>query len=456
MTNTRFLFFSAVLFSTLGFNLSAKAEADFKGIETAHHQLIESVTKKNLDCAKDFEPILKQFASAQQNLAVNDAKDSQKVIEALYSGRLELKEKLDLKNAECLKQARTYFFQSRSLQDRLYILSHQDEQKTIKSIDFLKIDVPQLKDPARTLLNPKISNYELRPGDIMIAKGISFTSSTISQLPVQPSQFSHIALFVQHEGSLHTLESYIGKGVDAYKLDEALKNENARILILRPKDASLAKTASETMQAIYATSVSSAKKIKYDYKLDMKDHSELTCAEVAVTAFEKASQAKVVIPEFQSTMNFANDDFVKTLGLRNGPIMMPDDMEFDSRFDTVLEWSEYTLLQDSLRKDQIMNFLLKRINHKEDILNHSYKSKILSVLWKTRDITWLWPLSAKILGLAEDFDAGVPLDTLKISLDVDSTGQQYLKKLYQADTEYFKAHQQWMSEQQLAQQIEKK
>ncbi|MBC7466898.1 MAG: hypothetical protein H7256_12995, partial [Bdellovibrio sp.] len=44
--------------------------------------------------------------------------------------------------------------------------------------------------------------------------------------------------------------------------------------------------------------------------------------------------------------------------------------------------------------------------------------------------------------------------TLKISLDVDSTGKEFLKKLYQSDQKYFESNKQWMTEKQLAQQIE--
>ncbi|MBC7465948.1 MAG: hypothetical protein H7256_08140, partial [Bdellovibrio sp.] len=368
----------SILCSTV--SLLVKADTIFDDVSKGHQTLLTEASKNNFDCEKGFESILGQFSKLQSSVTMKDIEAAKTFLPELFLYRLKLKDIVHLDNPVCLKQMRSYFFQSRSVQDQLYILLYTNEQKTIQSVDFLKIDVPQLKEPSRSFINPKVSDSDLHPGDIMIAKGISFTSSTISRLPVQPNQFSHIALFVQHDGSLHTLESYIGKGVDAYSLNDALKNENARILILRPKNANLAKNANEMMDSIYAKSVSTNRKIKYDYKLDMKDHSELTCAEVAVTAFEKASDGRVIIPEFQSAINFSNSDFLKNMGLRNGSMMMPDDMEFDNRFDTVLEWSEFTLLQDSLRKDQIMNFILKRIDKNESILNHSYKSVALDVL----------------------------------------------------------------------------
>jgi hypothetical protein len=195
---------------------------------------------------------------------------------------------------------------------------------------------------------------------------------------------------------------------------------------------------------VYQHSIDTHEKIKYDYKLNMNDHTELTCEEVAFTAYEKASQGTFIIPAYSSRIDFKNTAFIEKLGLVNGLMMMPNDMEFDPRFDTVLEWSEYTLLQDSLRKDEIMKFILKRIENGENILTPSFKSRIFEVLWATRNISFLWPLSAKILGLDKDFDPEVPVKTLKVSLDVDSLGKKLLNRLYQDDKSFYQVHKRWM------------
>ena len=165
-------------------------------------------------------------------------------------------------------------------------------------MDFTSIPVPNLTDPERSLLNKKFRSYEARAGDIMIAKGVSFTSSTISQIATVPSHFSHIAVFVSHEGQLKTVEAYIGKGLDPYPYEEALKNENARIILLRPKDPKLAEAASSAIVKVYTAAKDQGRKLKYDYDLDLQKHDRLTCAEVAVFAFQMGSEGKVTVPEF--------------------------------------------------------------------------------------------------------------------------------------------------------------
>jgi len=407
------------------------------------------------NCKPDFSAFDDLINKYGKQIPTQSSSEGFETIQILFQIRLTLKNKINLQDPICLEKIRDHFYRSRSIQDAIYVKTYAEKQVPIKDFDFKKMDAPNLTDPAQSNVNPAFQDIRLQAGDIMIAKGISFTSSTISQLAVNPSQLSHIALFIDYNGEVQTLEAYIGKGVDGYPLTEALKNENARILVLRPKDPELARLASQMMVERYEALKLKKEKIKYDYDLNLQDHSRLTCAEVAINAFEIGSKGGVIIPEFASQIQFQNETFINTLGLKNGPMMMPDDMEFDSRFDTVLEWTDVRILQDSLRKDQIMKLVLQKINAGQNVIQESYKSKILGLLWKSRNISWLWPLSAKILGLPEEFDADVPLKTLKLSLDIESTGQAYLEKIYAEDLSHYQSKNAWLSEAELSEKITK-
>ncbi len=433
---------------TLCLPLFCLADPGFSESIQNQRDLFKQIRKNG--CEEVVEQAKDELLKMKQTLQGENDVDALQGVNDLFNLRGELKSIVDLKKSICLKKLREYYYLSRGLQDQIYVSAHSINQKNIKDMDFTKISVPNLTDPQRSLLNKKFDTYEVRAGDIMIAKGVSFTSSTISQMATVPSQLSHIAVFVSHEGQLKSVEAYIGKGLDPYPYEEALKNENARIIILRPKDPKLAEEASTAIVKVYNAEKELGRKIKYDYNLDLKKHDRLTCAEVAVYAFEMGSEGKVTVPEFTSQVFFKDETFIKKLGLKNGPMMLPDDMEFDTRFETVLEWTEVDFLQDSIRKDQIMAYVLEQIRAGKDMIQPSFKSKFLDILWKTRDTAWLWPVSAKILGLAKDFDADVPILTLKTSLDVDSSGHSYLSRLYDEDLNRYGKSKRWMTDIEIA------
>lgn len=433
---------------TIFLPLSAFTESGFSDSIQNQKDLIKQIKKGG--CEDTVDEAKEELLKMKQTLQGENDIETVKGLNDLFNLRRELKSVVDLSNPVCLRKLREYYYLSRGLQDQIYVSTNSLKQKNIEDMDFTKIAVPNLTDPQRSLLNKNFGSYEVHPGDIMIAKGVSFTSSTISQIATVPSHLSHIAVFVLHEGQLKTVEAYIGKGLDPYPYEEALKNENARIIILRPKDAKLAEAASADIVKIYMSEKEKGRKVRYDYDLDLIKHDRLTCAEVAVYAFQMGSEGKVTVPEFMSSVLFQNDSFIKKLGLKNGSMMLPDDMEFDARFETVLEWTEVDFLQDSIRKDQIMSYILEQIRSGKDMIMPSFKSKFLDVLWKTRNIAWVWPISAKILGLAKDFDAEVPVLTLKTSLDIDATGHSYLSKIYDEDLNQYARSKRWMTDTEIA------
>ena len=198
----------------------------------------------------------------------------------------------------------------------------------------------------------------------MITKGVSFVSSTISEIGHPRSLFSHI-VFVHVDSStkeVTTIESYVGRGVSIFPIEEALKNENARILVLRSKDSELASKAADYMFNKVIGLKKENKFIPYDYQLDFSDNSKLSCEEVAYDSFKEVSNGKVLLPEVMSKITMNDESFLKRIGIKKGIMMVPTDMETDSRFDIVLDWTDYRLSRDSWRKDVVLGELFRWID----------------------------------------------------------------------------------------------
>jgi hypothetical protein len=81
-----------------------------------------------------------------------------------------------------------------------------------------------------------------------------------------------------------------------------------------------------------------------------------------------------------------------------------------------LEWTDVRLIEDSVRKDEAIKKLLADLNENKFVIKDSFKASALDYLWKSRNITWIWPFTSKILGLPIDFDSDVPIETLKRNL----------------------------------------
>src|SRR6185437_13450607 len=111
------------------------------------------------------------------------------------------------------------------------------------------------------------------------------------------SQFSHVVLVHvdQATGKTETIESYVGPGAGIYDIDYALKNENVRLLLLRPKDPTMGARAADFMYEKVRDAVAAGQPIPYDYGFDFQDHSSLSCAEVAEWGYQDASNGQMIL-----------------------------------------------------------------------------------------------------------------------------------------------------------------
>ncbi len=270
------------------------------------------------------------------------------------------------------------------------------------------------------------------------------------------SLFSHIVFVHVDEKTkeVTTIESYIGKGVGIYSIEDALKNENSRILVLRPKDRELAARAADYMYDKVMALKKQNKIIYYDYDLDFEDNSKLSCEEIAYDSFKQNSDGKFIIPEQMSKIEMKDEEFLKRIGIKKGLMMTPVDMETDSRFDIALDWTDYRIMRDSWRKDAVLGEMFRWINDYNYKIHENLTSIGAKVVWSTRYIPGLWGMLAKVSGLSKDMTKDVPSLTISTMASLKTIGGILLPIATKADEEYFLKNGKWMSTEMLREALE--
>lgn len=390
------------------------------------------------------------------------AKSAPKIVEQLWSARLTLHDRLPEIASQCSGEIREAFRQIRFVEDYISEIAAGVEHKdpNPKTFGFDKQPVPMRAKQPYYLDQRRVSAapIDFRPGDVMVTRGVSFLSAMIARLGSNPSQFSHIVYVAEDNGpktgdpentkkkktaeelaaenpkeSLATIESYVGKGVDFYNFNYALKNENARILWLRPRDEALAsKTARETTELVRSR-IDSGHKIKYDYHLDFKDRKRLSCAEVAQYGFERSSDGKLMIPEFPSELN-PSSQLVQMIGAPGGKTFSPGDLENDSRFTLLGDFHDLRITRDSRQKDAVLTKVVEWMDRDGYKLQKTTESRLVPVIWFLRK-TWTWPIVKLAMGL-DDFSKEVPPRMMRTLVLVSNVGEIMLKAVQKADQDF--------------------
>lgn len=372
------------------------------------------------------------------------------VLRTSFQARLALRARLRDLPATCATPMRVVFRSMREGEDMIGLVAYGDTQIRSEDIKFNEQPVPLTEMATYRPYQLNAPSFEFRPGDIMITKGVSVISSTISSIPRPTSLFSHIVFVYQDEaGQPGTIESYIGKGVSLYPMKAALQNENARILLLRSPDATLARNAQDYMLKRVRSMAAEGRHIPYDYALDFAQNEALSCEEVAYDAYNTASQGRVKLPWSESVVAVRDERFVRDAGLRNGPQMMPADMEVDPRFDIVLDWTDYRLIRDSWHKDAVFHEIFRWMNEERYVMNNTFRATMGAMLWKTRTSQLFWPFFSNMTGIPQDFEKEVPGAGLATIANIRTLGDYLVPEVAKADRAQFDKTGRWMSPAQL-------
>lgn len=396
---------------------------ELKNLAAASEQIlrdVESTEFDNEECLK-YLPKLERSLDGL-NLTTLPKKellaDADRIAENSWLIRLALHKKLPEFSAECAYQVQSNFRQFRFIEDYLleidrkvepiyYVAPAKKGEVDQTKIDFQTQPIP-MKEATPFYLNRLAKDgkpLDLQTGDLFITRGLSFLSSMIARLGDRPTQFSHVVMISKDEatGKIETIESYVGVGVGIYDIDFALKNENARILWLRPKKSTEGKAAGTKMINLIRELKAKGKKIPYDYALNFKDESAMSCAEVSQVAYKNVG---ITIPYYPNQIN-GGAPVINRLGFEKGETYEPGDMEIDPQFELMGEFHDLRLSRDSRLKDAVMSAIFRWMNEENYVLSDTFKSKLAGgLIYKLRH-SFAWPLLKKIPGMP-DFSKEIP------------------------------------------------
>lgn len=368
--------------------------------------------------------------------------------------RLGIHRQLGEVGKECVLQARDVLHGLRDGEDYLGEFAYKVEALNPAEMDFQKQPVPIYNREAYPayFVRPEVdaeAKFKFQSGDLMLARGVSFISAIISQISDNRSHFSHV-VFVNVDPKSqvpNTVEAYVGVGAKEYEMNFALKNENARLLVLRPKNAELGAEA-----AAFAVKAAKAR-VPYDYHMNFKDYSVMSCVEVAVYAYDKASKGALKLPLFPAQLKLKNDDFLNKMSLQRGSLVTPDDLETDPHFDLILDWKDYRLVRDSRHKDAILSEMMRWLEDLNYKFHDTTKSRVAKHLIYPSRRTPIWPLVQKLTG-APDIDKQIPQKTLGLMTVLNDVGNALLGELKKQDEAYVLRYHRPMTNQQLRDRLE--
>jgi hypothetical protein len=455
---------SSLVKPTRGVSSSEQGGLDLLAESKSIIDLVATRVINGETCERELSNLISDYQLlSPQNLELAVLKtDGQKILDLSFEARLSLHSIIDILPVVCKTKLKQLNLLIRSSEDYVGVHYFKDEQVSSSSIKFSEQAVPIYEAAAYhpyhygSGIDPK-GKFQFKNGDIMITKGVSFVSSTISEIAHPRSLYSHI-VFVHVDKQTHevtTIESYIGKGVTIFPIEEALKNENSRILVLRSKDADLAGRAADYMYNKVVSLKLQKKIISYDYELDFSDNTKLSCEEVAYDSFKQASAGKLILPEVMSLVTMNDASFLKRIGIKKGEMMVPADMETDSRFDIVLDWSDYRILRDSWRKDAVLGEMFRWVDDNNYQIHENMTSIGAKFIWSTRYIPGLWNMMSAIAKIPTNFTKDVPSVTISTMASLKTIGSILLPVVTKADQDYYAKTGKWMSTEMLRDSLEK-
>lgn len=363
--------------------------------------------------------------------------ESKKIMEATWQNRLEIHLRLT-KLVSCRNELREIFYRLRSIEDLAIDRQYQMKQTSALEIgEFQNQPVPLIDNRFyRGYLGPGGGN-ELVPvkfesGDLMVTRGPSNFSAILSSIQDYPSQLDHFVLINKaQDGSLRTIESYAQTGgVAAFPMAQALKNENARIMLLRAKDQTTAARASQIMlDAVNAAEKDPTKKIGYDFFMDLENPERMTCSAVTYWGLRKASNDKLVIPEERSTISPKLHQIFEQTGIKEGPMLTASDIELDTRFDLVLEFRDPRLIQDSRIREIVAQTIFDWMKNKNYRLRATVATLAIDAIIYPLRPTPLWPFVQKVTG-TPNFPLNTPKGFLKTLKQLNDIADVLYKRLH--------------------------
>jgi permuted papain-like amidase YaeF/Yiix C92 family enzyme len=216
-----------------------------------------------------------------------------------------------------------------------------------------------------TLLNPAFASGRDLPfeaGDLLLMRGMHHNSAAIARIGDVDSQFSHLCIVHTDEaGKQWVVEALIEEGAVINPLDEALEHGLGRCVLLRHKDAALARRAAALIHDhVRRSHEKGGKRIWYDFSMELnRTEAELFCSKLVRLAYEFATERKYGLPTFTTRYDMKNRDFVDRIGVTARETFAPADIELEPDFHIVAEWQDYRVTSRLRLQDLLMDELFR-------------------------------------------------------------------------------------------------
>lgn len=364
-----------------------------------------------------------------------------RMIKAVFNLRMKLHDQIPQWNEDRLlsvnaqKALRSVFRATRYAVDILGELSTGFDHKEAYEPNYKAFGGAELC----TLFHPLFDtggSVEFKSGDVLLVRGKQHNSAAIARIGDMDSQFSHLSIIHKDLADrFWVIESLIEKGAVISPLEEALNNNLARAILLRHKNAELAKEAAQLIyNRVSLAEMGKAVPIPYDFSMQLDSYDELFCSKLIRQAFDEASQGQVKLPTFMTQLDMKNRDFLKRIGVKAFETFAPGDMEIEPTFNIIAEWRDYRETSNLRLQDMIMTKFFDWMDthnyqFKEDLLMH-----MIGIFGKA---TSYFSKSAK-----EILDDVIPIIPRNMSRRTISTiamlhhsGQEILEKLQKLEQE---------------------
>ncbi len=278
--------------------------------------------------------------------------DGQKILANSFKARLALHSILSILPTNCRKKLTQLSSLIRRSEEYVGVHYFKDNQMSADLIKFEDQPIPLFDKNSFSKIHlgkdlSSLDSFKFENGDIVIFKGTGFFSSNMS-IPFQPSlEFSHISIVHVDEKNqeIKAVVSSPNVGMVEVKIEDALRFGSIGMLIIRAKDQDLAAKASNIIFDNVQSKTRNKSKIQ-------KMHSTLD--ELISDAYYNASNGEFIFPEIHTSSNYDQRQAIEQNRYPKDKLMMASKLEFDSRFNILIDSVDYRFIRDSWRKDAVM------------------------------------------------------------------------------------------------------
>lgn len=253
----------------------------------------------------------------------------------------------------------------------------------------------------------------------------------IARIGDEEGNFSHLAIVGEDaRGEKYIVEALIQYGTIVTPLEKWREQQDARVALYRLPDQSLAQKAARIIYDKAQEALDQKKGIKYDFAMDDDDYSSLFCSEVIRYAYDLASEGKVIVPKFRSTVaKFKDSKYPRSLGVTKTSLFAPFDVEVDPRFNFVAEYRYYPLLRQVRMQDAVLQSIYSWISNKNYEFHWSPEHTVKAYVAKL----------VRQFGVAADkLPTYMPLKSIKTNLQFETVALALEKNIYEKEEELYK------------------